>query len=304
MSHNLIYTDSASRKVSLAVPVTPVAGTLNVFIYENGEQVHEVTTVIAETDGLSFTLPFFLTQNDRQLEVRWQFNYVEDSATHAYDQTTYVEVVRPIIPIAKVKEILGAGFDDADAETVEQSVRYIIQAHTGQSFGKFTGVKRAYGKGDHFLRLPDRLLEFTSLNGSIAWADYASIDNHGWSLSVKGYFGIPPVKADYNGINEMTSPVPITVPYRATPAFVAGAVYDIDGVWGWNYVPAPVVEAAMLLIHDYACADATYRDRFLTSMTAADWRIQFHAGAFQDTGNVRANQLLEDYVIKRGWVVF
>lgn len=304
MSHNLIYTDSASRKVSLPAPVTPETGSLTVFIYENGVQVHEVAVVVAEPEELSFTLPFFLTQNDRELEIRWAFNYVEDAVTYPYSQTTFVEVVRPIIPIAKVREILGAGFDDHDVANVEQSVRYIIQAHTGQSFGKFAGAKRVYGRGDNFLRLPDRLLEFNSLNGSTTWANYASVDNNGWSLSVKGYYGIPPVKADYNGINEFTSPVPITVPQRVAPAFAAGAAYDIDGIWGWNYVPAQVEEAASLLIHDYSCADATYRDRFLTSMTAADWRIQFHASAFQDTGNVRANQLLEDYVVKRGWVVF
>jgi hypothetical protein len=80
------------------------------------------------------------------------------------------------------------------------------------------------------------------------------------------------------------------------------AQYNISGQWGWNSVPAAVQEAAALLAHDYACADVLYRDRYLTSMTAADWRIQFNAGAFSDTGNVRANQLLEEYVIKNNWV--
>ena len=64
-----------------------------------------------------------------------------------------------------------------------------------------------------------------------------------------------------------------------------------------------VKEAAKLLVNDYACAEQTYRDRYLTSMTAADWRIQFHSGAFLKTGNVRADQLLRDFVLKGGWAV-
>jgi hypothetical protein len=38
-------------------------------------------------------------------------------------------------------------------------------------------------------------------------------------------------------------------------------------------------------------------------MTAADWRIQFYSGAYLRTGNVRADQLLADYVVTRGWGV-
>lgn len=305
MNRSLIYTDSASRQVHLTVPVTPVSGTLTVVIFENGEEVHEVLTAVAETDGLSFTLPFFLAQHDRELEIRWGFNYIEGGTVYEYSQHTYVEVVRPILPISKVLEILGTGFTTDDAANVEQSVRYIIQAHTGQQFGKYVGVRRVTGRGDNFLKLPGRLLGMNSLNGLTSWKDFSVIENDGWSLVANAYYGIPPVKADYHGVNEQTySNIPITLPRLTHSVFKAGRTYEIDGVWGWNYVPAAVVEAAMLLIHDYACADAVYRDRFITSMTAADWRIQFHSGAFSDTGNVRANQLLEDYVVKRGWVVF
>jgi len=85
--------------------------------------------------------------------------------------------------------------------------------------------------------------------------------------------------------------------------FKEGVIYPISGVWGYEAVPESVKEAARLLVNDYACADSQYRDRYLTSMTAADWRIQFNSGAFVRTGNVRADQLLSEYVTTRGWGV-
>lgn len=304
MNRNLIYTDSATRKVYLTVPVVPVVGTIDAFVYENGVELYESPTVTVEPDGLSFVLPFFLVQSDRELEIRWKFDYVENATTYTYEQSTFVEVVRPIVPLSKIKEIVGPGTSDADAVNVEQTVRYVIQSHTGQSFGKFVGTKNVKGRGDNFLHLPSRLMTLTSLNGVTSWSNMVSSDLPGWVIVAKSYYGIPPVKADYNGVNEQTSPIPIRVPHYTKEAFAFGGIYEVDGVWGYNYVPAPVVEAAMLLVHDYSCADGTYRDKFLTSMTAADWRIQYNDGAFLDTGNVKANQLLEDYVVKRGWVVF
>ncbi len=73
--------------------------------------------------------------------------------------------------------------------------------------------------------------------------------------------------------------------------------FEITGDWGYKSVPAPVKEAARLLVNDYACSEQLYRDRYLESIKAADWRLQFSSRAWEYTGNVRADQLLSEYVI-------
>jgi hypothetical protein len=304
-----IYANHADREVYLEVPVDANAGTIEVEILKDGEVVFTVDEDnLTIADGrYSFDLPFSLARTDSEYEVHWQFQYTENGTTFEYDDYTPLEVVTPILPFTEVKKVLGEDFSDEEAVDVEKAVRYIIQAHTGQFFGKFVGKISVTGSGESYLRLPRKLISFSTINGSAHWNNALALRGSGWYLKSKTLSGPPPIRADWDGWNEATAysgHVPIVAPYSQTlNKFANNFEYEIDGVWGWASVPAAVQEAAKLLINDYACADSNYRDRFLTSMTAADWRIQFHDAAFSNTGNVRANQLLAEYVLHRGWVV-
>ncbi len=302
-----IYVNDSDRRVYLEVPVTPVSNTLDIEIRDQGVLVHVVNTVVFEDGRYHFVLPFSFVQSDRELEVHWKFNYVEDGTTYEYSNYTEANIVTPILPLREVKRVLGEDFSDEEAADVERAVRYIVQAHTGQFFGKFIGHKSVSGSGDTYLRMPMRLIDLKTVNGSTFLQDNLALRGSGWFLQSKTY-GVPTVRADNDGWHEpawgYSNRAPIVAPYsKSAVNFIEHAEYVIDGVWGWYSVPPAVQEAARLLINDYACADSQYRDRFLTSMTAADWRIQFHEGAFSSTGNVRANQLLAEFVLRRGWVV-
>jgi hypothetical protein len=302
-----IYTSSADRKVTLRMPVTPVGNSIEVGVYKDDLEVYNPNTVDFVDGVFSFTLPLAFTQSDNTYEVKWQFVYNEDGQTFEHNETTELNIVTPILPLYEVKKVLGDDFDDDQAADVERAVRYIIQAHTGQFFGKYIGKKSVSGSGEPYLRLPMRLLSLNGINGNTYLNESLALRGSGWYLQSRTY-GVPTIRADAYGWHEdpwgYSGRVPIVAPYtKAVFNFIKHAEYEIDGVWGWKSVPGAVQEAARLLVNDYACADANYRDRFLTSMTAADWRIQFHEGAFSNTGNVRANQLLAEYVLRRGWVV-
>lgn len=299
---NTIYTNNANRKVTLNVPVVPIDGTVDIEVYEQGLIVHTVQTVALDVDSnLFFNLPFSLTHTDKELEVNWVFNYNEAGSIYEYNNRVQVNVVTPILPLVDIRKIVGDQFSEDEMYDIEKAVRNIIQSHTGQFFGKFIGKKTVSGSGESNLRLPGRLMKLTSINGNIYWNQMLALRGAGWFLQNKAH-GIPSIRADFDGWHEnpWTSTVPIGINMFN---FIEHAEYEINGVWGWNSVPEAVQEAAKLLINDYACGDNNYRDRFLTSMTAADWRLQFHEGAFSNTGNVRANQLLAEYVLRRGWVV-
>jgi len=297
-----VYTYSTNRTVHLDIPVVANSGTLDVKILDGETELYDVPTVAYENGRYSFSLPFFLSREERELTVHWSFTYTENGETYEFDEYTPLSVVTPLLTKAEIKQIHPNATDD-EVVRIEEAVRLIIQAHTGQKFGKFIGTYSVKGSDGNVLQLPARLLKLTSVNGLEDNPNrYFFIGGDGWTLQHFPW-GVPPVKADYHELHQHVGGVIHNPNMVKLGEFYKSMTYNITGEWGWDRVPDAVKEAAKLLVNDYACGDAAYRDRYLTSMTAADWRIQFNSGAFARTGNVRADQLLSDYVLKRGWAV-
>lgn len=265
--------------------------------YRLNDATTETPISVTQAAGVaSATLPYL--QSEGTAYVTWNFNTPGGS----FSETEQYDIITPLLTVREVQKIV-TGATEEEALDIEKAVRHIIAAHTGQNFGKFVGKLKVSGSGDGTLRMPRRLITLTSVNDNLYWSDVLALRGGGWFLTKK-HLGAPPVRADFHGFHYHPNSGVITPPDSyASSRFVKHYEYEIDGVWGWDHVPEPVKEAAKLLVNDYACGDSIYRDRFLTSMTAADWRIQFHEGAFSNTGNVRANQLLADYRLRRGWVV-
>lgn len=258
-------------------------------VYKGTTQVGSNGNATISGTVATCVLPYAATAEPGEIEVRLTFTF--QSAT--YTRKEYIQVVTPILPIFEVKEILETT-DDDEAQRVERAVRRVIEVFCNQRFDYFQGVRTYYGSGNVYLSLTERLISMASLNNITALN--LNIRNDGFLLMPKG---VEDVKwSTYQSYG------PIIDPYtNYKGVFHKNTSYAIDGEWGWRAVPEDVREAARLLINDYACADSAYRDRFIVAMTAADWRIQLHPGAYIDTGNARANQLLTPYRVSRISVV-
>lgn len=307
----MIYRNSNNREIKLKIPAAGLTdiGTAEVVVFKDTDTVFEKTGIELDEDTSTFTfnLPFHLCQSDAEYDVEWSFVYKEGGEIYEYKQVVAESVITPILTLDKINSLVKEDEDwsEEDLIQLEVAVRTIIQAHTGQTFGKFVGSRSVTGGGEGSLRLPQRLISINNINGDPYVSQAIALRGGGWFLESK-VWGVPTIRADFDGWHEnpYTSPAPIRHPYqRNNHIFIKNYEYAIDGVWGWNAVPESVKEAARLLVNDYACGDSMYRDRFLSSISAADWRIQFHEGAFTSTGNARANQLLSEYVLRRGWVV-
>lgn len=292
-----IYRNSSDRNVMLAVPLTAVTGTMNVSIMYDGEEVFNVPTVTAVTGGYQFTLPFFLTTYDRQLDVRWTFDYVEGSETYNYDETMEVSIVTPLLTIEEVQAI-NSDLSVDDAKAVESQIRHIIQNITGQNFGMYVGKRWIVGDGGSAMKLPQRLIDFTSIESNLY-----TFNNAAYTIRSGGFY-LEQNTASLLTIKEMPPEeslehgAVITTPYAAYYAgFRRNAKYIINGRWGYAAVPADIKLAAKLLVGDYACPEAAYRDKFLESIRSGDWAMQFSSASWENTGNVRADQLISPYIL-------
>lgn len=264
-------------------------------------RVLTVTQTVPAPTGIdqrySVTLTMADTQSEGELFVSWTFaiNSVQITKVDNFD------VVTPYLTITEVKKVYPEA-TDAEAIEVEAAVRHIINAHTGQTFGFSTETISVEGHGERALRLPKRLVELTGVSTLtyILNPHAFAIVSDGWFIKKRWSDVIGTRLTDDEYFGEDSRPAGII-----TAPSVSGTAsrwkddypFDVTGDWGYKTVPYPVKEAARLLVNDYACSEIAYRDRYLESIKAADWRLQYSNRAWEYTGNVRADQLLSEYVI-------
>lgn len=287
-----IYRDTTST-VTLDHPVT---GTLTADIKRGDAVISADQPVTTNGNVHTTTIDWSLVPYDGTLSIVWKKT--------GFSRTTWVDVVTPILPLSELAAFLD-DVSEQDRYDAEAVVRRIIEAYTGQSFGKFQGTKQVNGNDGTELALPNPLLNFTSVS------DYQFnyepsifiIRGEGWFLAGApgAYWEIknaPP--EDVLDTFDNVIYAPGTVKKRD---FEFCNTYTITGAWGYESVPYPVVQAARMLLSDYACQDSSYRDRYLESMKAADWRIQFTQAAYDGTGNLKADQLLNPYKLSNMVVI-
>lgn len=279
------------NEIGVVVGILPV-GSSNITcnIYKNGALVAgplgPTVTINSTNVSASIELPFTYVTKDDEIDVKFNFsvNFTTSSVTE------HVSIVTPIIS-REAAELIATG----KFAQYEPIVRHIIQSYTGQRFGLWEATYPVYGESGGQLLLPDRLISQSgvSYDGTAYDPTGFIIKGGGWYLARKTNVPLsikeaPPEDDLINFTGVIYSPNY----YRS---FGENTVYSIAGIWGYEYVPQNVQEAAKMLFNDYVCNDAIYRDRYLKSIRSADWRLEFNSGAWAGTGNVKADQLLSDY---------
>lgn len=80
-------------------------------------------------------------------------------------------------------------------------------------------------------------------------------------------------------------------------SFREGNVYQVEGDFGWRYVPENVKQAAILLIADLMNDDSEYRRHRITSISMDTTSFSMLGNFYETTGNIEADVLLMDYML-------
>lgn len=269
----------------------PFPGPLVATVYRGGISIMVSDPVMPVAGKFTIPLTYNETQFDGPLDIVWA-NTDED-----FSRTTTTQVITPLVALSRLQTLFeDTNWTDPELAELENSVRVYIEAYTGQNFGYEIGTYTVVGNGEKRVSLPKRLIKATSIDGGPA--TYFSVANNGWYLYINHKYMLtikesPP--DEFIDSNIYVTHGVITVPDYYWKQFRVGARYTITGEWGYYTVPEDVQEAAMLLANDFACGDSLYRDRYLKSMKSGDWNLAYTSGAFQGTGNAKADQLLSPY---------
>lgn len=279
----------STRTFSIDFPLTPT--NIDAWIVVDGIRVHEFNTVMADGEGKwSVVVPYRFTSQDQDFLIRWEVSYLEGTLqTHVEEQS--VSVVSPILPIEEIARISESD-NLEDNLDLERRVRYAIQSYTGQQFGKYRTTYEVRGSGGPNLVLPAPLLELTAATFPTS---RVQLFNGGTLLTYPDqiWFGIKdaPPEEVLDQFYYTNGPIRVW----NNQAFTDGRRFKIQGIWGYHAVPGDVKQAARLLAADFACDESLWRDRYMDSVRAGNWRYEVNELAFQGTGNVVVDQILGKY---------
>jgi len=238
--------------------------------------------VTAETMNLGryqTRLPYAMTKFDGPLKSFWRYS-IDGEIDIAEED---IEIVTPYVSLDEITAAYPALESKSyeDLREMERRVRLIINEITGQTFGARQQTVNATVGPDGSFNLGQRLwhVHYYTVNGQSGDIGDLQLFNDGWVGKVVTF---------PTGYHHIKSDVWYTRGSKATTVV-------LHGNFGWPSVPNDINVAAKLLIGDYFCNDAIYRQKGIQAVRAADWRLDFHDSAFAGTGNLDVDRLLSKY---------
>lgn len=244
-------------------------------------------TVVNNTpDPAQILVPYAISRYDGKFDV---------CARYTIEGNEYVkrdthEIVTPLFTVDELKAY-DPDFKrlrDPEIIDLERIIRTLFEVITGQSFGLSYGTVLFRGSGSEMIGLTKRALDVRPYQHSNSLSAYGwtNITNDGWVLRASPRNSWIDKFEGENAVANRTR-------------FRKDRTYSLTGLWGYHSVPEDVKTAAMLLAQDYGCDQALWRDRWIKSIRAADWRIEFDSRAYTFTGNVKVDQILDKYAMAR-----
>lgn len=294
--------------------------TLALDIYKNGYlsnadgsvfvTITDADTSASVTSGSAFNAPpngrytFDLYPNftalNRVLKVKW--DYVINSASTF--QTQYVQIVTPYALVSDIVDYYNIGprpsdlnyHSEHDITTAEQIARLMVENYTGQKFGTRYDFQEQFGSGSDALELTERMLTIDKVyENSQLVIDYTNGYNvFGYDVELTPTGKAIRIKIDnaYGDVRYDNQVDPTILYYGS---FRNHTRYKVVGQFGYNYVPQDIKLCTMLLCGDLLSNDAAWRTKYLNKINLAEVSFELAKGAFNGTGNVIVDSILDSY---------
>lgn len=181
--------------------------------------------------------------------------------------------------------------EDPEYSLFERHARMIIQNYTGQKFGPYVDkTLEIQGDGGDSLALPLRMTVLKSINSNFG-RDITDL--------VELYPGEPSIiKRAYRFRGSVYHDVKRDLSFDNVGMFDSRYKFEVNGDWGWEYVPPEVSEGAKILIDDWYGNDdiSDMRRRGVVQSQLGDFMIKLNADQWGSTGNNMVDNMLAGYV--------
>lgn len=255
-----------------------------------------------------YDIPASLTDVDGVLRVVWSYSI--DSRN--IEETEFVYVTTPYATVDEIVAELGYSSRPEDpnyysyekVKSAERAARMMIDSYLGFSLGKEASSSVAYGVGADVLVLSEKIISVSKLyqndqlvidiNNDVNIFGYdVEITETGYGIRIvpnspgddieeKEYF-------DYTGLTK--------------GQFRDGYRYEIEGVFGWNYIPPEVKQSMFLLVNDLLCNDSLWRTKYVKKIDSGQMSVEISSLSFNGTGNAIVDSLLQKFKMVQAVII-
>jgi hypothetical protein len=290
---------NTSKTLTLTLPSDPASNTVSVSLYhEFGDLVSGPTTATRTGAGV-YTItygqqPSGLFVLNSAGKHRAVFTYTVSGTS--YSQSQYINVFSPYITYSEFFEDYPELQDEFGSkfESLAKRIRNVVDTYCGQSFDFFPD-KTITINGNNYssLRLPVPVTELrTIIQDPETDQELVILDE----TTVR----VEKVREPFN----FDTSYNIRFKKTSTPEeiFILGkwdtdSTYEINGDFGWRFVPDNIKQASALLIADAMNNDSEYRMHGMTRVEMDALTVYMKDSFYETTGNIEADVLLMDYTL-------
>lgn len=242
------------------------------------------------------------TEYDRNIKIE----FVTTSSAGAYNDIQYASLIRPYATPERIKELI----DVADSvsldrlKKLEKKARLTINSHLGDNFYKEKKSFTVYGNNTDILVTPiplqridaiyqDDILVYETDNSTYQLDFPVEIDNSRTRIKI--------VNSSEKSKEILEFPKFSVFYYEGV--FKKDFAYKIDGIWGWEYIPADIEQATALLVDDYLCNDFNIRNKNIVELENDSYNLKYGPDFATGTGNLTVDNLIAKYKETRYMVV-
>ena len=287
--------------------LTPADSAPRVSIYDADNNVSAISgysNITATAGDTAGEYLVFLNQNitgsNRVLEVVWSYNLNGIAGI----QTDYYKVETTYADPSEIIDFLGFGstssdinyYDPKELQSAEKLARTIIDGYTMQTFGRYYGSQEQVGIGSDSIQLTEKMINLKKVyeNGLLVVDNTVTPAINSFGFEVE----ISPTGKAIRIVNpgwdiRYDNQVDPTIMYYGK--FRDQARYKFEGDIGYKYVPEDIKMAAMLLVNDIISNDFNWRNKYLKKVNLSEISFEMAGGAFNGTGNIAVDNILDLY---------
>ena len=254
-----------------------------------------------EQDGsYSYLLTPALTNIQRMLKVVWSYS-IDDTE---FTQEQFYRVSSVYAAVSDIIDFYGYGSTPAELNymsperitSAEKVARTIIDGYTGQKFYTYYGSQEQFGKGGDAIELVERMLTLDKV-----WENDQLLIDNTVDPAINNFGFVLEISPTGKAVRIVNAGWDVRYDNQVDPAvlyygrFRDNARYKFEGQIGYKYVPEDIKLAAMLLVGDLLTNDYNWRNKYLKKVNLSEISFEMAGGAFNGTGNVIVDNILDQY---------